>query len=511
MCARRLTLLLALIPAAAIADTSVRVAPVVPPPFRLLAEPAVVKDLALTAPQQQAVDQLRRCLNSSAQDLYLGLFGMVPADVLRAGVTQQINDFLAHGLTKDQRARLEQIAFQLREREFGPHQAFAMAARDLGLRPDQLEDVRNLKGQRVEEIANAVTSGKRFEKVKAEVSATNGETFEKMAEMLTRAQRERLRELRGRAFVLGDAAPKAKPSVASPIPEPGPTPRIQMPEVAPPPNFRVILDRYPAELFGVYDIELRYLDTVSVQSELKFNLDQVRKIELALRAWSEAHLALPGLDLNRAGRLHDRTARAIDEILKPEQRRRLGEIMMQRRALVSPEAMCGHPAAVERLKLTPNQLQQLRYGRLVADVLSEDQLAARKELLGRPFQLPIGVVDPLIDRVAPEPSAEARIVVPSVQYSSSRDFLLLTDRLQLTPGQVKKLRNLAEDEPRIRELIQQELSLDNTPPVAGAGRSVTAVNSVTELYREAVEKQCWDVLDPQQQSTAKKIFGRGRN
>jgi hypothetical protein len=52
-----------------------------------------------------------------------------------------------------------------------------MAAREIGLRPDQTEDVRNLKNQRVDDIAKVVTAGQRFEMVKAEVSATNGETF----------------------------------------------------------------------------------------------------------------------------------------------------------------------------------------------------------------------------------------------------------------------------------------------------------------------------------------------
>ena len=84
-------------------------------------------------------------------------------------------------------------------------------------------------------------------------------------------------------------------------------------------------------------------------------------------------------------------------------------------------------------------------------------------------------------------------------------------RLKLTAEQVKKLRDLAEDEPKIRELIRIELSLDDTPPVAGAGRELTTVNAVTEHFRATVEQQCWDVLDPPQQSIARKIFGRGRN
>ena len=101
-------------------------------------------------------------------------------------------------------------------------------------------------------------------------------------------------------------------------------------------------------------------------------------------------------------------------------------------------------------------------------------------------------------------------VAVSPPAAVARDFLRLTDRLKLTAEQVKKLRDLAEDEPKIRELIQRELSLDDTPPVAGAGRGQMAVNAVSEHYRAAVEQQCWDVLEPAQQSIARKIFGRGR-
>src|SRR5262249_14485616 len=144
--------------------------------------------------------------------MWLGYVGYVPADVVRAATNERTANFLATGLTKDQRTRLGQIHFQLREKEFGPHLAFAMAARDLGLRADQKEDVSTLKVLRVEEIDKVVTSGKRFEKVKLEVQAANGDTFEKMAEMLSRAQRERLKELRGKPFEGKVDAAEARPT-----------------------------------------------------------------------------------------------------------------------------------------------------------------------------------------------------------------------------------------------------------------------------------------------------------
>jgi hypothetical protein len=475
MCAR-VTLLLALIPAAATADTTVRVAPVVPPDFRLLSEQAVVKELALTIQQQQAVDKLRLSADASSRDMNLGRFGMVPANALRVGITQQINDFLENDLTKEQRARLDQIAFQLREREFGSHQAFVMAARDLRLRPDQLEDVRNLKGQRVEEIAKSVTSGKRFEKVKTDVSATNGETFDKMAEMLTRAQRERLKELRGKAI-----------DVKFGFVEPGvPAARA----------------RYEGPVIGMYDLELHYIVQPSIREELKLTAGQTDQL-LKARDESTEGVVLGRVLPGSVDKLHDLTEKALG-VLKPEQRARFDQIMMQRRARLSREAVVGYPTAIAALKVTPIQINDLRAGKPIEEILSKDQMARFDKLLGEEFAVPTHVSDIYVPKVR-------RPVVPvSEPYTAARDFLRLIDRLQLNAEQTKKLRELAEDEPKIRELIQKELSLEDPPPVAGAGRAITAVNAVTQLYREAVEKQCWDVLDPQQQSTAKKIFGRGR-
>ena len=186
--------------------------------------------------------------------------------------------------------------------------------------------------------------------------------------------------------------------------------------------------------------------------------------------------------------------------------------MAQRRlAIGGREAVCGYPPVVAALKLTPIQLKGLKEGKTTGEVLTKAELDGLDRLLGKPFDLSPYVSDPLRKR-ADEARAKAKATgQPPVSFAYARDFLRLTDRLKLTAEQVKKLRELADDEPKIRELIRIELSLDDTPPVAGAGRALTTVNAVTEHFRAAVEQQCWDVLDPPQQSIARKIFGRGRN
>jgi hypothetical protein len=464
---------------------AIYVAPVVPPAFRLLAEPAVQADIGLTAEQKAAADKVREGWAVPARGVSLGRFGFVPGDVLRAAANQWTADFVATGLTKEQRTRLDQILFQLREKEFGRHQAFAMAARDLGLRPDQVEDVQNVKAVRVEEIEKAVTSGKRFEKLKGEVETANGDTFEKMAEMLTRAQRERLKGLRGKPFMV----PPEELKLASPVPDPPPA-------------------QYSATNVGYYDLELLYITAPALVTELKLDEAQVKALSAA---WNEA-VGDFGVVQGRLPRgwvdiVHAQTEKVLDKQLTKEERVRFDQIMMQRRAKVSPEAACTYPAAIASLKLTPIQLQQLTGGKRLNEVLTKDQLSGYDKLLGAPFKLPT-VKDDYIPapRTAPAPAG-----TPPVPSAVARDFLRLTDRLKLSDEQVKTLRDLAEDEPKIRELIRKELALDDTPPLAGAGRAQTTVNVVTERYRSAVERQCWDVLDEPQRSIARKIFGRGRN
>lgn len=457
---------------------TIHVAPTVPPAFRLLADPAVQKDVGLNGAQTFAADRLRQALARPVRTVSLGRFGTIPADTFRELRTAQANEFLTVTLTKEQRGRLDQILFQLREKEFGPHLAFGMAARELRLRPDQVDDVRAIKRQRVEEIARAVTTGKRFERVKAEVEATNGDTFEKMAEMLTRAQRERLKELRGKAF--DGKVDLSEGSI----------------------RWRAW---YPKELFGRYDLELLYLAAPAVRAELKLSDAQITKLGGVSDDWRWEYYGNRQWLLRAIEQSHAMVEKALTDHLTADQRARFDQLMMQRRAKVSPEAACGYPAAVAALKLSPIQLKDLAEGKALADVLTRDQLDKYPRLFGPAFDLPHDLPRNSTDYFLPTVD---RRLVPDVPYAFAREFLVRSDRLKLSAGQIQKLRELAEDEPKVRELIVRELSLDDTPPVVGPARYLTAVNAVAEQYAAAVEKQCWDVLDPRQQSIARKLLGR---
>lgn len=478
----------------------ISVAPIVPVESRLLSLPAVQSDLELTAEQKRALENVEKQQSTPVGAISLGIFGWLDLETAQAIQTLARVNFFNKTLTKAQRTRLRQIEYQLKEREFGAYAALAMAAKDLGLRADQLEDVTSIKGQRVEDIAKLVTSGERFEKVKTKVVATNGDTYEKMAEMLTRTQRERLKELKGKVFG-GKVDLMHAPGIGE---KGGLTPSAKGPK----------LPFYPKEFFGVYEFEVRYFSSGTVRAELEISNDQLRSIIAALDDWNSRFENLEGKHPERAAALHEKSAKIIDSILIPQQRTRFDQLMAQRRGIIGGlEAVCGYPAVVAELKISPNQLRQLKEGESVKSVLTESQYRGLDRLLGAKFDFGlVAVADPVLKQFSERQgeAAARKFANESVQGWSAfaRHFLVISDRLKLSDDQIKKLRELAEDEPKFFELIQRELSFADSPPVTGAGRGVTPAGVVSEQFREAIEEQCWNVLDERQQSTAKQIYGR---
>src|SRR5688572_21054159 len=105
------------VPVAAQGPPPIYVAPVAPPALRLLADPAVQKEIGLTDAQKAAADKVRQGWAVPARAIQFGRFGTVPPEAFRIGADARTADFMSTGLTKDQRTRLNQILFQLREKE----------------------------------------------------------------------------------------------------------------------------------------------------------------------------------------------------------------------------------------------------------------------------------------------------------------------------------------------------------------------------------------------------------
>jgi hypothetical protein len=439
--------------------------------WRLLSVADVRKELGITLVQSAQMQEIEALNNASVHAMSMMCLEIAPSDYFRLAMPMMREKFLSTALTDVQRLRLKQVVFQLKEREFGAHVAFSWAVRELGLRPDQLEDVDSIRFDRIDQIAKLVTSGERFDKVKPMVEAANGDTFEKMAEMLTRTQRERFAAMRGKVFEPKVDAKSGNANQGSTL-------------------------KYPKELFGLYDLELHYLwMDENVRRELAITMDQANLITEAVPNDISPTTNRPAEIAKR----HDVNAKAIGSILTKEQRLRLDQIMMQRRERVSPEAMCGHPAAVAELKISPIQLMELADGKSLQTVLTAEQLQQRPRLLGNPFDLKPFSGDHLIPRTR---SSSARFSTDAY----ARGFLVNSDRLNLSADQIKKLRDLAADEPRFFELITRELNTGDIPLSTGPVNGPTPATAVADKYLAAVKSQCWNVLDEKQKSIARQIL-----
>jgi hypothetical protein len=500
----------------------IRVGPIVPSEWRCLEQASVRDELKLTAIQKQSLDALSRPeLLETALPLLWSSY--VTTEMVREWLPSARDAFLKVTLTKEQQVRLRQVVYQLKEREFGAHAAFAMAAKDLGLGTDQLEDVTSIKGQRVEEIAKLVTSGERFEKVKKQVEAANGEAFEKMTEMLTRAQRERLKNLRGKPFNLkedngGLKGERPQAPVVNPPTIPAAPPDRGVP--AAPPAREVpaapVRVAYPPELFGIYEYEIRYLGVDSYRKEIGITEDQLKSVVRGVNLWEVDFMRLRerrGM-LVAAAEFHDEAKKAVGDLLTPKQLERFHQLMIRRRMTIGGvEAACGYPYVVDKLKFTPIQLQKLKEGKHAHEVLTKEALSALDALMGAPTTLELEEYnDPVRLHLAAQirEREEARRAKWPEGSTRALSVLNLADRLRLSAEQITKLREIAEDEPMFIELIQREVDFADVPPIAGAGRSLTSGQAVADRYRVAVEQQCFKVLDEKQQSLAKQFFGRRR-
>lgn len=96
------------------------------------------------------------------------------------------------------------------------------------------------------------------------------------------------------------------------------------------------------------------------------------------------------------------------------------------------EAACGYPAVVAKLKLTPNQLRQLKEGVAASLVLTESQSKGLDEFLGEKFdfQSVLSVVDPVSESVGdirkqienPPPESPKPLLACSLPAPIALDF-----------------------------------------------------------------------------------------
>jgi hypothetical protein len=385
-------------------------------------------------------------------------------------------------LTVAQMRRLKQVILRHREREFGLAALLGSLAGELNLSGEQQQKFDAMRQQRAEAVLEQLTSGERAPAIRRKVHDTNTEYVAKIDQLLTKDQRDRLKELLGEPFA-GDIKLRepVSPAFAS---------------------RSVYLDK----LFLHYSVEPEFLINASVQKELRMTDDQVRKarelhVEWSKRIEDEKKTIADPADVLVAQ--DELVSRELKNILKPAQFDRFVSIMMQyRERLAGVAGACGHPIACEVLKLDAEDARKLRAGTPLDKVLPGVWFSKYSRLVGLPFTGEVTINNPLIvERKTP-----AKRPVPAVPLVDEMQITLPTYMLQnskqfkLTDAQVARLKDMAEDAPKVRELLHRELS--NLPPPTMLNPSkVLPEARALEIYRKSVFEQCLDVFDKEQRAS----------
>jgi hypothetical protein len=444
-----------------------------PPQLLYLGQPAVQKELGLTAEQIRVVRQLR-ARASTAREAARAALGLASAAM--PPERQAVETGLSKALTAEQGRRLREIIHHHRLKEFGTAAALDELFAELETTAKQQLDFASMRLVRADAVVTAVLSGDRFDAINRKVEAGNRDLFEGVRDLLNRDQNARLTELLGKPFA-GDIHLTPPLGAGQTVPRKSP---------------------YLGPLFGMHFLDLDYLVQPPVQDELKMTKEQAGLAFNALSHWNErfqaARAGAPKADvLALAAELTYFTDGAISTMLKPAQRERLGQILMQRRLRVAGwEGMCSYPGVAARLKLTQVQIDELKAGKPTGEVLTVEETQTLKKLVGEPF---CGVVN-LKNELAASDEEEA-ITRPG-QRSFPLHVLAAASRLGLTEEQARRLRELADDEPKVRGLIQRELGYSGATTVALPTPSIET--TTLRRYAMAVEERALMVLTDRQRS-----------
>lgn len=452
-----------------------------PAALRYLEQPSVRAELKLGKDQAAKIDVIRsRWADAAARQNLEGTDRGAPADLM-ADTRKKLDETL----TAAQAKRLKQVILRHREREHGLPAVVASLAGELNLSPEQQQKYEALRLKRAEAVLEHITSGERAGVVARSIAAANRDYLEQVERLLGKEQRQKLADLLGEPFdgaiKLGDPAVVATGR-----------PRDMV---------------YLGSLYNCYALEPALLATEAVQKELKLDNDQVRKVKELYVDWSE-QLAAKRKVLSAAVAVetcHELVRNRLTGLLTPAQERRFRSIAMQYRANHGGiAAACGHPEANEILKITSRQDASLRDGIAPADVLNLNQQVEFTNLFGQPFKGELKFDNPLVVAATGGVARPARgVPLPEARQPFAGYMVEQSRRLRLTEEQVDRLKQIADDTPKLRALLHKELAQLPAPTVAGAARTFLPETRAAEIFRKAVREQCIDVLDEKQKS----LFG----
>jgi hypothetical protein len=336
-----------------------------------------------------------------------------------------------------------------------------------------------------------ITGGDCLHDIRRNVYLANTEYIEKFGELLTAAQQAKLKGLLGEPL-------------AAEI-------QIKTPATV---NLVLASAVYVDKFFDHYTFEMEFLVNEAVQRELQMNAIQVGQAKAFRQQWN-ARIELEynssfaqarnareaAVAAVRSG--HDLVADYVATILAGAQRQRFREIMIQQRVKMAGLAgACGYPKVAEDVKITSSQVDQLRGGKRAQDVLDGFQMRRLQDAIGEPFKGKVTFDDRgILGQPSRLPAkAIARPAVDLKQITIAGFILANGPRLILTKEQTARLREIDEDAPKLRAILHKELSQLPPPAELGGARNNLPEARAHESLRKAIQGQCVDLLDKQQQS-----------
>jgi hypothetical protein len=319
------------------------------------------------------------------------------ADALGAELKTESEKALA-GLTPEQTARLKQIRFQTggfgggfpgggfggRPARSHIEQLYtdAAVAKELAITEEQVKEFAALRSAFAKDAEDVLGSADSFEPAEKKLNALVAARRAKAEELLTADQKTKFTALVG------------KPFVGSTVPD-NFGPRVPMTEAM------------RAAWFGKYTFgEFSTLaNNRAIRTELKLDEKQLARVnELVTEIRTKFPPRTPGRDDQTDAKIiAERSAYVAEELgklLSEEQAKRFRQLQLQyweqeagtptspRGSLVASAA--AYPGVAEAIKLTEDQQKKLTAGVAAAEVLTDAQKSAIKEMLGTPFKGPLG-------------------------------------------------------------------------------------------------------------------------
>ena len=461
-----------------------------PLPLLYLEQESVRGELKLTKEQIDKLDAIGKSWQAKATKQNLE-GGDNPARTdLMGGFAKQIDKVIS----TEQKTRLNQIILRHREREYGLPAVLGSIVRDLNLSPKQSADFDRLRIQRAEAVLEHLTSGERANAIHRKVHETNLEYVERVDQLLDKEQQAKLKLLLGEPFA-GELRLREPLFVTT--------------QWVPP----VYLDK----LFGFYALEAELLNNESVQVELKLPNDQVRKVREFYVEWSdklEKRIQAGGDPIDAILNLHDFVGENIGTLLVGKPFEQFRALAMQYRAKIAgPAALFGYPGTGDFLGISGDDLKRVKQTGSLSDLRIPTQIKY-KSLFDAPFKGEITLKKNwlIVDRSAAskiQKPTPGDVFVDEKQITFANYMLDKSKRLRLTEDQEKRLREVAEDAPKIRQILHKELSNLPPPTIQGSARTMIPEVRAYEQLRKSIFNQCFEVLDKQQQSLLRGELNKG--